>query len=492
MHRPSSADSGNVARRLRRVFLGIALAVLGAAVLSPAAGAAASRSAAERPNARAGIAVIQVDGLIDPPNAALIRDSIRDANRHPTSLLVIKFASGGAVDVDPDPLVHAIKTSKVPIAVWVGPSGGKAKGIAALLASAASVAGVSNGSTIGPGDPLRLDQPDATAPQELRDEMGKLNQLAGRTKAGGQAMAGRSLSSSEAVRIGATNRVCPSVPGCPTLGDFIVNLDGTTVQTAIGPVKLSTAKVVGQGEDRRRQPNQVISFRKLDLFGQATHTLTSPSIAYLLLVVGLALIVFEFFTISVGLAGGAGAIGLIGAFVGFSHLPVTWWALGLILIAMIGYAIDVQAGRPLAWTVIATVLLIVGSLFLYGGSSRLDVHWWVLLILIPSTVVFMVGAMPVAVRSRFSTPTIGREGLVGEVGDAAVDVAPDGVVVVRGARWRARTNRATPVQAGDRIRVIEVDGLVLEVEPEAGGARDYRDRRPKKTPSDSDLGDSEA
>ena len=81
-------------------------------------------------------------------------------------------------------------------------------------------------------------------------------------------------------------------------------------------MKLSTAKVVGEGEDRRRQPNQVIRFRKLDLVGQAIHTLTSPSIAYLLLVVGLALIVFEFFTISVGLAGGAGAIALIGAFVG--------------------------------------------------------------------------------------------------------------------------------------------------------------------------------
>jgi membrane-bound serine protease (ClpP class) len=100
----------------------------------------------------------------------------------------------------------------------------------------------------------------------------------------------------------------------------------------------------------------------------------------------------------------------------------------------------------------------------------------------------MVGAMPVAVRSRFSTPTIGREGLIGELGEAAVDVAPDGVVVVRGARWRARTNRATPIRGGDRVRVIEVDGLVLEVEPESGGARDYRDRRPKRTPGDVDAG----
>jgi membrane-bound serine protease (ClpP class) len=390
--------------------------------------------------------------------------------------------------VSPQPLVRAIRTSRVPIAIWVGPSGGKAKGIAALLVSAAPVAGVSNGSTVGPGAPLRLDEPGSTDVPALTREMGTLNAANRRSASGGRAMARRALSPSEAVRLGATNRVCPSVPGCPTLGDFIVNLDGTTVHTASGAVKLSTAKVIGVGRDRRRQPNQVIRFRKLDLAGQAVHTLTSPSIAYLLLVVGLALIVFEFFTISIGLAGGAGAIGLIGAFVGFSHLPVHWWALGLIFVAMIGYAVDVQAGRPLAWTAIATVLLVIGSLFLFGGSSRLDVHWWVLGIVILGTIAFMVGAMPVAVRSRFSTPTIGREGLIGELGEAAVDVAPDGVVVVRGARWRARTNRATPIRGGDRVRVIEVDGLVLEVEPESGGARDYRDRRPKRTPGDVDAG----
>jgi membrane-bound serine protease (ClpP class) len=476
--------------RARRVLLAIVLGALALVMLAPDVSAGAQPRAGQVSNRKAGIAVIQVDGLIDPPNATLILDSIRDANRQPTSLLVIKIASGGAVDVDPQPLVRAIRASRVPVAVWVGPSGGKAKGVAALLVTAATVAAVSNDSTVGPGDPLLLDDPGATNEAALTRQMGSLSRDNGRTAVGGRAMATRSLSSSEAVRIGATNRVCPDTPGCPTLGDFIVNLDGKTLQTASGPVTLSTAKVVGKGQDRRRQPDQVIRFRKLDLTGQAVHTLTSPSIAYLLLVVGLALIVFEFFTISIGLAGGAGAIGLIGAFVGFSHLPVTWWALLLILVAMFGYAIDVQAGRPLAWTAIATVLLIIGSLFLYGGSSKLDAHWWVLLIVILGTVAFMVGAMPVAVRSRFSTPTIGRERLIGELGEAAVDVAPDGVVLVRGARWRARTNRATPIHAGDQIRVIEVDGLVLEVEPESGGARDYRDRSPRKTPGEVDSDDA--
>ena len=187
---------------------------------------------------------------------------------------------------------------------------------------------------------------------------------------------------------------------------------------------------------------------------------------------------FEFFTISIGLAGGTGAIALVGAFVGFSHLPVSPWALGLVLVAMLGYAIDVQAGRAFSWTVIATVLLMIGTVFLYDGSSRLDVYWWVIAIVVLSTIAFFVGAMPVAVRSRFSTPTIGREELVGEMGEAAVDISPDGVVILRGARWRARTNRATPITAGAAIRVVEVDGLVLEVEPDEGAARDYREPKP--------------
>ena len=413
------------------------------------------------------IDVIQVDGLIDPPNAALIRDAIKAANRDDAQLLVIKFNSGGAVDIDRGPIMRAVYGSRVPIVAWVGPAGAKARGFAALIATQTAVLGVSNGSSIGPIDPELLDDPGAPGTR-IRLPSG-----------GPEAIRHDSLGADDAVNRGVSDRVCTAPPGCATLGDFVVALDGTTVRTAAGKVQLDTAKVVGQGQDRRRRPVLDIRFRKLDLIGQAVHTLTSPSIAYLLLVVGLALIVFEFFTISIGLAGGTGAVALVGAFVGFSHLPVNIWALALILIAMLGYAIDVQAGRAYSWTVIGTLLLIVGSIFLFGGSPHLDVYWWAIILMVLATVAFFVTAMPVAVRSRFSTPTIGRESLIGEQGEAAVEISPDGVVLIRGARWRARTNRATPIGAGEPIRVIEVDGLVLEVEPESGAARDYREPKPK-------------
>jgi membrane-bound serine protease (ClpP class) len=118
--------------------------------------------------------------------------------------------------------------------------------------------------------------------------------------------------------------------------------------------------------------------------------------------------------------------------------------------------------------------LVAGSVWLYDGSSRLDPKWWVLVLVIGGAIIFMLSAMTAMVRSRFSTPTIGREDLVGEMGNAEADVAPDGVVRIRDALWRARTNRATPIPAGAPVRVVAVEGVVLEVEPEEGGARDYR------------------
>ena len=107
-----------------------------------------------------------------------------------------------------------------------------------------------------------------------------------------------------------------------------------------------------------------------------------------------------------------------------------------------------------------------------------------LLIVVVGTALFMLGAMTAVVRSRFSTPTVGREGMLGELGEAEVDVNPDGVVLISGARWRARTNRATPIPAGDPVRVVAVEGLVLEVEPEEGGAEDYRERAKRRRRKD--------
>jgi membrane-bound serine protease (ClpP class) len=458
-----------IARRLpHRIRRAVALLAIVVAVA--ALGFDSFAGASTPPEGKRGIEVVQVEGYLDPPNQSLILDSIASANERRLTLVVLQLKSSGALDTNIDDVVRAIQRSRVPVAVWVGPSGADAKGAATVLLQAAHLAFISPGSGAGPGQPVRLDDPGATTRAGVADRLATLARHNGRNPDGARKLASVRLGSSAASAVKATNGVRP------TIGELIVQLNGKKVTTAAGELTLSTAKVVGAGRDRRRQPNQEVVFTRLDLGASLLHRLINPSIAYFLIVAGLALIVFEFYTASIGLAGLVGALCLVGAFVGFSHLPVHWWALGLLFVSLYGFAIDVQAGGLAVWTVIGTVCLVSGSWFLYGGSAQLRPAWWVFLVVIGGTMLFMLGGMTAMIRSRFSTPTVGREGMIGEDGVAEVAVDPDGVVVIRGARWRARTNRATPIKAGEPVKVVSVEGLVLEVEPPEGGAQDYRER----------------
>ena len=251
-----------------------------------------------------------------------------------------------------------------------------------------------------------------------------------------------------------------------TIGYFIVSLADHGVDVEVLERR--------DGDEIRREPVTRTRFAALPLVDQLAHTVGSPPVAYLLFVIGMALLLFELYTAGIGVAGLVGAGFVVLGSYGLAVLPASPVAVGMLVASIVAYGIDVQTGVPRVWTGIATVLFVVGSLTLYDDGISLS--WITLLVAIVGMVLAMLGGMPAMVRSRFSTPTIGREWMVGEEGTARTAVAPEGTVVVRGAPWRARTNRATPIDAGAPVRVAAIDGLVLEVEPTTGAARDYRER----------------
>jgi membrane-bound serine protease (ClpP class) len=146
----------------------------------------------------------------------------------------------------------------------------------------------------------------------------------------------------------------------------------------------------------------------------------------------------------------------------------------LLAAAFGAFAVDVQTGVPRFWSAVGAITLTAGTFLLYDGH---DLSWLTQLIGIVLTVLLMVSGIPSLVRTRYSTTTLGREWMVGEMATAVTAVEPEGVVDVRGGRWKATTNRLTPIAAGDRVRVVAIEGVVLEVEPETGGAVDYREMR---------------
>jgi membrane-bound serine protease (ClpP class) len=275
-------------------------------------------------------------------------------------------------------------------------------------------------------------------------------------------LAGRSIGAGEALALKV------ATINAPTLGDFVVSLDGQTVNGTV----LHTAEVVpGADGQLRRRPIVDTNFHKLTLLEQLLHTAASPSVAYLFLIIGLLLAALEFFTAGIGVAAFCAAGALVLSSYGLGTLPIRPWALVLIFVGILGFCIDLQAGVPRVWTAVGTVALVAGTLRLYQ-----HVHLSPLAMIagVGGAALFMLAGMPAMVRSRFSTPTIGRDSMVGEVGVALAGIEPEGTVEVRGAPWRARTNRATPIAAGATVRVVAIDGLLLEVEPESGGARDAR------------------
>jgi len=391
--------------------------------------------------------VLQVSGLIDPIEVNSIRRALDRAVEGGSLALVLQVNSSGATvsDAELGDLVSDLSDAPIVVGVWIGQSGASVSHEAVMLGSGADLIGISPGSRMGPiGDSFGgAPVPGRFAP-----------------------LVGRSLSDNSAVDAGAADVVAA------TLGDFVLAFEDRGVMTGI-------SRVVDPGaEIPKRNLLVQVRFSKLGLVDQLMHTVASPAVAYLLLLIGLSMILLDYFTAGIGVAGMTGAVSLLLAAYGLGVLPTRPLGLGLLVLAVLAFAVDVQTGVPRFWTGVGVLSLLVGSFTLYSGLS---LSWLTLIVGIGLMLAFVFSGMPSLVRTRFSTTTIGREHLLGQVGVIEVDVDPDGVVQLDGALWRARTNRGTPLRRGDRARVTAIEGTVLEVEPEEGGAVDYREMRGRRS-----------
>lgn len=436
--------SGEALTKLKRMFrLGVvSLAVCATALAlywSPAAAHKGHEHSRE-------IRIIEVSGLLDPIEIDYINVQLDSAQRNWALAIVLQINSpGGAADQQKiRDLLQNIEGSLVPVGVWIGQSGATAKGAAAYLVNAADYSGIAPGSRIGNLKDFEISEESKPAPGDNELRRGE-----------------------EAVRAGLVDVMAP------TLGEFLLAMED------VGLIeKISTELERSDGLVQRSVANDVrVTFNKLSLVDQLFHTVASPAVAYLLLLVGMSMLLLDFFTGGIGVAGGVGCGSLLLACYGLGVLDVRLWALLILVVAMFGFAVDLQTGVPRFWTVVGVVSLIVGSLRLFASHS---VSWLTLLGGIGLTLAFVFSGMPALVRTRYGTSTLGREWMIGQMTSASTDLAPEGIVIFEQAQWRARVNRLTPIKEGEPARIVGLEGLVLEVEPEEGGAVDYREMRQPK------------
>ena len=408
--------------------------------------------------------VLQVNGLFDHIVVDAIDDAIDKAAAEGSQALVLQVDSKGAVvsDAAMIELLDRIADAPLPIGVWVGPTGARLYGTPAQILAVADVTGMAPGARVG------------NVGTALSDEY-PLN-------AGLRALQGDTANLSEARELAVFQQRI-SDEGIATIRNMIDALDGYEYTTADGTrVALdTTAEEVTDSGTVQRTTIAAPRFAKLGLVEQLFHTVASPEVALLLLLTGLSLLIFEFFTAGVGVVGVIGAACTVLACYGLAELPTRWWAVGLVVLAMLAFAVDVQVGIPRFWTGVGIVLTIVGSVWLFADvqGTSLRPSWLALIAGIGGTMLGFIVGMPSMTRTRFATPTVGREWMLGAEGVAVSAVDPDGVVRVNDAEWRARTNRATAIAAGEALRVAAIDGVTLEVEPLEGAAKDYREMRKK-------------
>lgn len=403
---------------MRRVLIAVTLSLI------PLAASAAEEDG--------GIDVIDVSGPLDASALDFMTDSIEDAAAAGQELAVLQVNSRAVLDGEAlSRLMEVIESPPLPLAVWVGPAP------AVASAGAAQMVLVAEHRAMAPGSQLGISGPTIAGGH---DDMLDLGEPIPAEETGLELQ--------------------------PTIRQYLLDLNGQTFTTSEGSVTVETIKPYEDGFTLKtpvfRQPGLGTRFFRLA---------ATPEAAFFFLMVGLSIASFEFFAIGPGVAAGVAALSLLLAGWGVVNLPVKPWALGL---AVLGWALltaAYQKGGVLALTVIGAAMLQVAGTFFVDGSGQIDPRWYLVLPSVLAVLFFFLLAMPTVQRARFSTRTIGRDGLIGEHGVAIGEFEPDGVVEVNGARWRATAHREAGLVAGSEVLVSGVDGMFLEVEPVSSPAK---------------------
>lgn len=430
----------------------IALLIAGAIAGAPGtAGAAAASSTAPS------VDIVKVQGTIDPALAGYVRDTIADAERvHST--VILQIDSGGSYGTQAQELARFVRHATVPVVAWAGPAGAQVQGGALFLFYASSLATMAPGAGVGPARPfdlaVRASREDSASVRRNGLALVALAPGAGATSTGvAKLVAGAEFAAGPAKAAGAVAMVAPDIP------TMLEQLDGRTVQTSAGPVTLATL-------DKPSRP-VFVRFHEIGPWARLLHAVSTPVAVYVLLVLGVWGLAFELTQPGFGLAGIGGTLFVVLAAYGLTVVPVHWLGVVLLLAGIGLQGLDVILGK-LGWlTAAGTAAFAAGSAWAWWGvAPNAGVPLWVIVLMTVAGFLLFGFGFTVALRARERVRSA-QIGLVGLVGEVRSDLNPEGGVEVKGALWRARSNNGQ-IPRGTRVRVRGVDGLILRVEPEPG------------------------
>lgn len=403
-----------------------------------------------------GPVVVAVDlaDVIHPISAEYVIGALQEAEDIDAELFVLRIDTPGGLDTSMRDIVQAFLASRVPVCLFVAPSGARAASAGFFMAMAADLVAMAPGTNMGAASPVSVgggEVDETTRSKLFQDAEAYIRSLAARhdrpaDPAAAAVSTGRSWPAAEAVELG--------------LADFLADdLDDVLA-------RLAGAEIPGHGTLSDLRAATVIE-REPSLRQRLLSVIANPQVAYLLMLLGIAGLYFELSTPGAILPGVLGGVSLVLALLSFQILPISFAGLALIGLAVLFFILEVKVTSYGLLTVAGLVSFVLGSLMLFPGpipQMRLSLPFVLPTALavagIAGTLLWLV------LRTHRGRVTTGEAGLVGEVGRTTTELAPGipGRVFVHGEIWRARAD--VPIAAATPVDIVAVEaGMVLRVRP---------------------------
>ncbi len=396
---------------------------------------------------------IEVDGIINPATAKFIVDSIDEATQQGAQCLIIQLDTPGGLMESMRIIVKKELASTIPVIVYVAPSGARAASAGVFVTMAANIAVMAPGTHIGAAHPVTLGGGEAKESKTMTEKIvndtvafvKNIAKVRGRNADWAEKAVVKSVSitDEEAVKLNVVDFIAPDIP------TLLAKIDGRVVKLDGVTRTLHTKGV-------QAKPIQM-SWRD-----RLLEIISNPTIAYILLMLGIYGIFFELSSPGAILPGVVGGIFLILAFYALQMLPVNYAGLALIFFGIILFIAEIKVVSHGILAIGGVISLFLGSMMLF--QSPVEYMKVSLSVIIPAVLVsaaFFIFAVTRAINARLKKPTTGMEGLVGEVGIASTAIAPEGKVSIHGEFWNATSDGT--IEKGENVQVVGVKNLKLSV-----------------------------
>jgi len=406
-------------------------------------------------SAAAAIVRIKVDAPIHPVTSEYVVRSLEMADRDGADLVVLTLDTPGGLDTSMREIMGAIVNAKTPVAVFVGPSGSRAASAGFFIALAADVFAMAPGTSTGAAHPVGVSLTGQAMDKTMEEKV--VNDAAAYIRTVAEKRGRNVRMAEDAVRKSLSYTEREALEGglidliVGTEEELVARLDGRVLRRFDGSAR--TLALAG-----KPLVDRPMTFRQRFLL-----TIANPNLAYILLMIGLLGLYFEFSHPGAILPGVLGGISLLLAVFAFQILPINYVGLGLILLAVILFVLEVKVQSFGMLAVGGIAAMIIGSLMLIKApitELRPSLRFVLPVVLGVSAIVIFLLTLVVRAHARRSFS--GREGMIGEMGTARTDLAPSGKVFVHGELWEAEAGE--PIRVGEKVKVIEVlGGLKIRV-----------------------------